>query len=121
MFLKQGLSAQLTSKRTLDGDVIPSAQFAAATLQTIFWTHTAKMLRRFCKTSREVLLGSTCSSRYGSNASGPVVGTVLGAGQPRGGPYGRCRGAAARPATLRAAICSLDARKLALSQRLIAD
>jgi len=74
------------------------------------------MLRRFCKTSREVLLGSTCSSRYGSNASGPVVGTVLGAGQPRGGPYGRCRGAAARPATLRAAIRSaLVARKLAFS------
>jgi len=42
LFLKQGLSAQLTSKRTLEGDVIPSAQFAAATLQTIFWTRTAR-------------------------------------------------------------------------------
>ena len=49
-----------------------------------------------CKASRRMLLESTCSSRQGSSASGPVVGTVMGAGQARGGLCRRCRGAAAR-------------------------
>ena len=94
LFLKQVFSALFTSKCTLGDDVISREQFAAVTLKTIIWTRTAKTLS-LCKASRRMQQGGPRSSRHGSSASGPVVGTVGGVGRARSGLCTRCRGAAA--------------------------